>query len=58
MILKVIMVNGAYIVNYASGRTCLFPGYYQLPKSVKRFIEGHKPTYEKFGEFVNAEIWG
>ena len=58
MILKVIMVGGAYIVNYASGRTRLFSGYYQLPKSVKRFIECHTPTYEKFGEFVNAKIWG
>ena len=58
MIVKVISVSGAYIVNYASGRTQLYTNYQNLPRSVKRFIECHTPTFEKYGQTVNAKIWG
>lgn len=58
MISKVILVGGAYIVNYASGRTRLFTNYRQLPKSVKAFIAAHEPKVERYGNVVNAMIWG
>lgn len=58
MISNVIQVGGAYIVNYASGRTRLFTNYRQLPKSVKGFMSCHEPKVERYGNTVNAMIWG
>ena len=57
MILKVVRLESGYVVHYASGRTHTFYNGQKLPLTVKKFMDFHEMTVEKYGNIVNAIVW-
>ena len=57
MILKVVRLESGYVVHYASGRTHMIYNGQKLPLTVKKFMDFHEMTVEKYGNIVNAIVW-
>ena len=57
MILKVVRLESGYVVYYASGRTYTIYNGQKLPLTVKKFMDFHEMTVEKYGNVVNAIVW-
>lgn len=57
MILKVVRPESGYVVHYASGRTQTFYNEQKLPLTVKKFMDFHEMTVEKYGNVINALVW-
>lgn len=57
MILKVVRLENGYVVHYASGRTHTFCNGQKLPLTVKKFMDFHKMTVERYGNVVAAIVW-
>lgn len=58
MILKVVLVEGGFIVVYASGRTRIYScPYKKLPLRVQQFIDNREKYTESYGDVLNAIVW-
>ena len=58
MIVKVVLVEGGFIVVYASGYTKMFScPYKKLPVRVQQFIDNHEKYAESYGDVINAIVW-
>lgn len=58
MILKVVLVEGVFIVMYASGYTKMFiRPYKKLPKNIQRFIDCHEHYAEAYADLLPAIVW-
>lgn len=58
MILKVVLVEGGFIVVYASGYKKMFSCHYKnLPKNIKRFIDVHEHYVEAYADLLVAIVW-
>ena len=57
MILKVVRLESGYVVHYASGRTHTFCNGQKLPLTVKKFMDFHEMTVERYGNYVAALVW-
>lgn len=58
MILKVVLVDGGFIVVYASGRTRIYSSpYRKLPKRVQQFIDNHEHYAEAYANLLVAIVW-
>lgn len=58
MILKVVLVEGGFIVVYASGRTRIYSCHYKkLPKNIQNFIDCHEHYVEAYADLLVALVW-
>ena len=57
MILKVVRLEYGFLVHYASGRIHTFYNGQKLPLTVKKFMDFHEMTVEKYGNYVATIVW-
>ena len=57
MILKVVRLEHGYIIHYASGRIHTIYNGQKLSLTVKKFMDFHEMTVEKYGDYVAAIVW-
>ena len=57
MIIKIVRLEYGFLVHYASGRIHTFYNGQKLPLTVKKFMDFHEMTVEKYGDYVAAIVW-